>query len=77
MTVSFDDIQICGIWVCAQPSLDLESEVQQLQEVMHSLLFPDNSAQNFLSSRRGKKKSLQNLSSSSLHQDIAISRNTP
>lgn len=46
----FDGILICDIWVCPQPSPDRESEVQQLQEVMHSQLFPYNSAHNFSSS---------------------------
>lgn len=50
LAVGFGDIWICDIWVCAQPSLDLESEVQQLQEVKHSQLFPDNCAHNLLSS---------------------------
>lgn len=30
LAVGFDDIRICDVWMCAQPSQDLESEVQQL-----------------------------------------------
>lgn len=40
LTLDFD--VVCDIWACAQLSLDLAGEVQQLQEVVHSQLVPDN-----------------------------------
>lgn len=40
LTLDFD--VVCDVWACAQLSLDLAGEVQQLQEVVHSQLFPDN-----------------------------------
>lgn len=40
LTLDFD--VVCEVWACAQLSLDLAGEVQQLQEVVHSQLFPDN-----------------------------------